>query len=171
LTTVRRLACAAADAALLSPELAASIRRVKGAKMLGSRSRNWLTANEAIGTVRREYLNRTLFWTAADLETKLIDFQHYFNRHRAHTQYDRSEHGLQPRVIRRLDGRLPEPQTDGSASRMNFDPYKWQKHCRGLYQTPIAARFYQFAMHTTARLNSATVHRSVDDYFFSGSAR
>src|SRR5690242_13444046 len=31
-----------------------------------------------IGTVRREYLDRILFWTAADLETKLLDFQHYY---------------------------------------------------------------------------------------------
>src|ERR1700730_3922319 len=29
-----------------------------------------------IGTVRRECLDRTLFWTTADLETKLFDFQH-----------------------------------------------------------------------------------------------
>ena len=28
-----------------------------------------------IGTVRGEYLDRTLFWTTADLETKLLDFQ------------------------------------------------------------------------------------------------
>src|SRR5690242_3036865 len=27
-----------------------------------------------IGTVRREYLDRTLFWTKTDLETKLFDF-------------------------------------------------------------------------------------------------
>jgi hypothetical protein len=47
LAAVRRLAYEAADAGLLSPELAASIRRVKGAKMLGSRIGNWLTANEA----------------------------------------------------------------------------------------------------------------------------
>jgi site-specific recombinase XerD len=32
---------------LLSPELAASIRRVKGAKKLGVRLGNWLTADEA----------------------------------------------------------------------------------------------------------------------------
>jgi hypothetical protein len=31
-----------------------------------------------IDTLRREYLDRTLFWTTADLETKLLDFQHYF---------------------------------------------------------------------------------------------
>src|SRR5947208_1027412 len=34
-----------------------------------------------IGTVRREYLDRTLFWTTADLETKLFDFQHYYKTH------------------------------------------------------------------------------------------
>jgi putative transposase len=28
-----------------------------------------------IGTVRREYLDRTLFWTTTDLEMKLLDFQ------------------------------------------------------------------------------------------------
>jgi putative transposase len=29
-----------------------------------------------IGTVRREYLDRILFWTTTDLEAKLVDFQH-----------------------------------------------------------------------------------------------
>ena len=47
LAAVRRLAYEAADAGLLSPELAASIRRVKGPKTLGIRVGNWLTANEA----------------------------------------------------------------------------------------------------------------------------
>src|SRR5271167_4421151 len=47
LAAVRRLAYEAADAGLLSPELAAGIRRVKGAKMLGVRLGNWLTATEA----------------------------------------------------------------------------------------------------------------------------
>src|SRR3954449_5889676 len=37
-----------------------------------------------IGTIRRECLDRTLFWTAADLETKLHDFQRYYNGHRTH---------------------------------------------------------------------------------------
>jgi site-specific recombinase XerD len=47
LAAVRRLAYEAADTGLLSPELAAGIRRVKGAKRLGIRLGNWLTANEA----------------------------------------------------------------------------------------------------------------------------
>src|SRR5258705_700381 len=37
-----------------------------------------------ICTIRRQYLDRTLFWTTADLESKLFDFQHYYNGHRTH---------------------------------------------------------------------------------------
>ena len=37
-----------------------------------------------IGTLRREYLDRMLFWTTADLENKLLDFRTYFNNHRTH---------------------------------------------------------------------------------------
>ena len=44
---MRRLAYEAADTGLLSPELAAGIRRVKGSKKLGIRLGNWLTVNEA----------------------------------------------------------------------------------------------------------------------------
>jgi site-specific recombinase XerD len=47
LAAVRRLAYEAADAGLLSPELAAGIRRVKGAKKLGIRLGNWLSATDA----------------------------------------------------------------------------------------------------------------------------
>jgi transposase InsO family protein len=77
-----------------------------------------------IGTIRREFLDRTLFWTTADLETKLLGFQHYYNGHRTHAG---------------LEGRLPEPTTERPAARKDFASYRWQKHCRGLYQTPIAA--------------------------------
>ena len=47
LAAVRRLAYEAADTGLLSPELAAGIRRVKGSKKLGVRLGNWLTVDEA----------------------------------------------------------------------------------------------------------------------------
>ena len=47
LAAVRRLAYEAADTGLLSPELAAGIRRVKGSKKLGTRLGNWLTVDEA----------------------------------------------------------------------------------------------------------------------------
>src|SRR5437879_6934460 len=45
LAAVRRLAYEAADAGLLSPELAAGIRRVKGVKKLGVRCGNWLSVS------------------------------------------------------------------------------------------------------------------------------
>ena len=75
-----------------------------------------------IGTLRRECLDRTLFWTTADLEHKLQDFQTYFNSHRSHTA---------------REGRPP----DAAPSRQvaNLQSYRWQAHCRGLYQTPTAA--------------------------------
>ncbi len=47
LAAVRRLAHEAADAGLLSPELAAGISRVKGVKHLGFRSGNWLSAEQS----------------------------------------------------------------------------------------------------------------------------
>ena len=47
LAGVRRLAYEASDAGLLSPDLAAGIRRVKGAKRLGVRIGNWLTVEQS----------------------------------------------------------------------------------------------------------------------------
>jgi integrase len=47
LAAVRRLAYEAADTGLLSPELAAGIRRVKGVKQLGCRAGNWLSRDQA----------------------------------------------------------------------------------------------------------------------------
>jgi transposase InsO family protein len=75
-----------------------------------------------VGSLRRECLDRTLFRTTADLEAKLPEFQEYFNEHRTHAG---------------LAGRLPD--SNGPASPISLVSYGWQKHCRGLYQTPIAA--------------------------------
>jgi site-specific recombinase XerD len=47
LAAVRRLAYEASDTGLLSPDLAAGIRRVKGAKRLGVRIGNWLTVDQS----------------------------------------------------------------------------------------------------------------------------
>jgi hypothetical protein len=75
-----------------------------------------------ITTIRREYLDQTLLWTAADLENKLRLFQDCFNRQRVHSG---------------LGGWLPDSQE--TPTPLNFDSYRWQQHCRGLYQTPIPA--------------------------------
>ena len=77
-----------------------------------------------IGTVRRECLDRMLFWTIADLEMKLLDFQRYYNGHRTHSG---------------LGGRTPDASLGPVGTRANIRSYHWQVHCRGLYQTPIAA--------------------------------
>jgi integrase len=53
LAAVRRLAHEAADAGLLSPELAAGISRVKGVKQLGFRSGNWLSAAQSSEVLQR----------------------------------------------------------------------------------------------------------------------
>jgi len=45
---------------------------------------------------------------------------------------------LTSELLRRMRGyRLPD--SGGPASPINFASYRWQKHCRGLHQTPIAA--------------------------------
>src|SRR5258708_21448240 len=46
LAAIRRLAYEASDCGLLSPDLAAGIRRVKGIRRLGGRAGNWLTVEE-----------------------------------------------------------------------------------------------------------------------------
>ena len=43
---MRRVAFEAADSSLLSPELAAGIRRVEGVRRIGVRIGNWLTAEQ-----------------------------------------------------------------------------------------------------------------------------
>jgi putative transposase len=58
-----------------------------------------------IGTIRRECLDSTLFWTAADLEMKLLEFQRYYNRYRAHAG---------------LNGRPPIPTPDEGGARASL---------------------------------------------------
>jgi hypothetical protein len=53
------------------------------------------------------------------LEVKLIEFRHFYNGHRTDAG---------------LEGRLPD-----SGAPIDLAVYRWQKHCRGLYQTPMVA--------------------------------
>jgi len=41
-----------------------------------------------IGTIRREFLDQTLFWNAADQERKLETFRQYYNTQRVHSSLD-----------------------------------------------------------------------------------
>jgi putative transposase len=75
-----------------------------------------------IGSVRRELLDHTLFWTATDLENKLREYQCYYNEFRAHS------------------GRAgTTPLNPESGKVVDINGYRWQKHCRGLFQLPMAA--------------------------------
>jgi putative transposase len=84
--------------------------------------RSYPFVERLIGTLRREYLDHTLFWTTADLENKLLDFRTYFNNHRTHNS---------------REGQTPD--TPVSRPIANLRSFRWQPHCRALYQTPVPA--------------------------------
>lgn len=85
LAAVRRLANEAADAGLLSPELAAGIKRVKGVKQLGHRSGNWLSLdqstevlNHAVGEglrAKRDYAMLAMLLGCGLRRSELIDLE------------------------------------------------------------------------------------------------
>src|ERR1039457_5077140 len=78
-----------------------------------------------IGTLRREYLDRLFFWTADDLERKLELFKNYYNAARVHQG---------------LSGDTPGEKTGGPTPQPTaFESYRWQSHCHGLFELPIAA--------------------------------
>jgi hypothetical protein len=74
-----------------------------------------------IETIRRVFLDQVPYRTSTDLERKLSNFTHYYNRERAH---------------RALGGNPPVPSAMGIA---NIHSVTWQSHCRRLYQLPSAA--------------------------------
>lgn len=78
-----------------------------------------------IGTVRREFLDHIPFWSARDLERKLLQFSDYYNRERIHGS---------------LGGGTPEARAGNVQRRLlDLGSYRWQRHCQGLFQLPAAA--------------------------------
>jgi len=78
-----------------------------------------------IGTLRREFLDHTLFWNTVDLERKLELFKDYYNYSRTHAS---------------LDGNTPaEISGDRVAQPAPLYSYARQKHCGVLFQLPVAA--------------------------------
>ena len=75
-----------------------------------------------IGSIRRELLDHTLFWTATDLENKLREYQRYYNESRTHSG---------------KSGFTPIENT--SAKVVDISDYQWRKYCRGFFQLPVAA--------------------------------
>ncbi|MGH8290045.1 MAG: integrase core domain-containing protein [Steroidobacteraceae bacterium] len=78
-----------------------------------------------IGTIRREYFDRTIFWNSIDLHRKLENFRAYYNGVRVH----RSLNGTTPA------NRAGHP----SPSTATLAHYAWKRHCDGLFETPVAA--------------------------------
>jgi transposase InsO family protein len=78
-----------------------------------------------IGTLRREYLDRTFFWNALDLKRKLRAYTLYYNSTRVHQS---------------LSGNSPDEQAGKPRpTHAALKSYGWQQHCQGLFHTPIAA--------------------------------
>jgi len=75
-----------------------------------------------IGSIRRELLDHTFFWTMTDLENKLREYQCYYNDCRTHSGRD----GATPVDL-------------GAGKVVDINKYRWKKHCRGLFVLPIAA--------------------------------
>ena len=75
-----------------------------------------------IGSVRRELMDHTLFWTKSDLENKLQNYQRYYNEYRCHSSRDGAT-----------------PINSGSKRIAALNDYPWKKHCHGLFQLPVAA--------------------------------
>jgi putative transposase len=94
-------------------------------KAIPCRPRSHAFVERLIGTVRREYLDRILFWNQSDLERKLEDYKAYYNLHRCHS-------GLAGATPAERSGIAPPPIA-------RLDSYSWRQHCNGLFQTPTAA--------------------------------
>jgi hypothetical protein len=75
-----------------------------------------------IGSIRRELLDQTFFWTATDLENKLREYQRYYNDSRTHSGCDGAT-----------------PVYSGSEKIVALNDYRWKRHCRGIFQLPVAA--------------------------------
>ena len=77
-----------------------------------------------IGSIRRELLDHTFFWTATDLENKLRNYQCYYNEYRTHA----GRNGVPPAVS--VDQEI-----------VDISRYRWEKHCRGLFELPVPGEF------------------------------
>jgi hypothetical protein len=77
-----------------------------------------------IGTIRREYLDLVPFWTARDLQSKLLSFKDFYNDQWCHYA---------------LDGDTPSERTGKIQPKVaDPDSCRWRSHYRGLYHLPVA---------------------------------
>ena len=73
-----------------------------------------------IASIRRELPDQALFWTGTDLESKLREYQCYYNESRTHS----GPNGAAP--------------MESVGKIVDVNDYLWKKHCRGLFELPVA---------------------------------
>ncbi|MBL9137597.1 MAG: transposase [Verrucomicrobiales bacterium] len=79
---------------------------------------------QLVGTIRREFLDHTLFWKETDLTRKLAAFVDYYNRDRAHAV---------------VHGRTPAEASGAPAPIFaDFRSYGWKSCFGGLFRLPSA---------------------------------
>jgi len=101
------------------------VLEVDETKAIPGTPRSHAFVERLIGTIRREFLDRTLVWGQGDLERKLEAYQAYYNQHRCHTG---------------LAGLTPAQRSGAPSSpTARLDSYRWRRHCNGLFQIPTAA--------------------------------
>ncbi len=72
-------------------------------------------------------MDKLIFFNGIDLQRKLDYFKDYYNENRAHSS---------------LGKKTPEMMAMGNAGDKNIarlNEYRWQSHCNGLYELPVAA--------------------------------
>jgi len=77
-----------------------------------------------IGSIRREHLDRLLFWNERDLQNKLNQYQKYYNDYRAHSS---------------LNAKTPAVMDGAPKNIISINHFDWEKHCNHLFQLPMAA--------------------------------
>ena len=78
-----------------------------------------------IGTTRREFIDKTLFFTRRDLDVKLNNFKRYYNEGRVHSGVD----FLTP----------SEKSGEKRKRKIDLNKIHWDSYCNGMFKVPISA--------------------------------
>jgi putative transposase len=82
----------------------------------------WMKPVDRYNWNMKSPLLQAFFWTATDLETYLREYQCYYNERRTHS------------------GRNGETPVESTGKKfVDINQYRWQKHCRGLFQLSMTA--------------------------------
>ena len=121
-----------------------------------------------IGTIRRECLDRTLFWTAANLERKLLDFQKYYDGHRTHAGLD----GRRNQALTRTAEARRSARIGGGRTVVGSITRRWQPDvCGGCAGQPPKLARRRLSRASVCRVNLASIWIRVANHRNSRSLR